>query len=368
MTNSLVVGGLGQHTLDELQSILAGRQVGFDIGAAGETFRLSAGTTPRDLELQLQLFAALVADPGFRPQGETQYRRNITNYFASRNATPSSVLSTNIGGIVSDGDPRYTLQPEEAYLALSFDKLRENIIERLSHGAMELAIVGDIDESAVIDLVAKTLGALPQREESFRDYADNRDRSFTADRTMRTLTHEGEADQALIIMNWPTRDDSDHRASQVLDLLESVLQIKAIDTLREELGQTYSPGVDAAQSRIFPGYGTFDISASVDVKDVAATREAMLAAVASVRDQMPEEDVLLRARQPMLEAFDNALDTNRGWMGLADRAQTEPERIDRFLAGKAQLQSLSAADVQAAAREYLDPEERLEIVVLPSGA
>ena len=33
MTSSLILGGLGEHTLDELQSILAGRQVGIDVSA-----------------------------------------------------------------------------------------------------------------------------------------------------------------------------------------------------------------------------------------------------------------------------------------------------------------------------------------------
>src|SRR5690606_23025783 len=81
MTGVLPVGGLGRHTTDELQTILAGRSVGFSVAAEDDTFRLGARTTPRDLALQLKLMAAALTDPGYRPQGEAQYRRNIENYF-----------------------------------------------------------------------------------------------------------------------------------------------------------------------------------------------------------------------------------------------------------------------------------------------
>jgi len=364
MTSSLPLGGLGAHTYDEMQSILAGKQVSFRISAEDETFRLNAITTPRDLELQLQLFAAALSDPAFRPTAEAQYRRNIMSYFASIGATPRSALSRAIGEIIFAGDPRETLQPEEAYLGLSFAKLREDIRDRLQNGAIELALVGDIEEDQAIALVAATLGALPPRESDFRTYDNNRQRSFTGNRTPRTLYHKGEADQALLLMAWPTRDDSDHREAQVLELLERVMVIALIDTLREELGQTYSPAVDADQSRTFPGFGTFDLSAEIDTGDVEATRAAMLATIAALRESVAE-DQLLRARQPLLEAYDNALDTNNGWMSLVDRAQTEPERIDRYLAGRDQLASITPAEVRAAAERYLVPDERLEITVLP---
>jgi len=81
-----------------------------------------------------------------------------------------------------------------------------------------------------------------------------------------------------------------------------------------------------------------------------------------------DEDTLLRARRPLLESYDNALKTNQGWMNLADRAQTEPERIERFAQARERLSALTAADVQAVAARYLTPEERLEIVVLPRTA
>ena len=365
MFTSLAVGGLGEHTLDELQTVLAGRRVGINVGSADETFRFSGGTTPRDLELQMQLLTAMITDSAFRPTGEAQYYRNVEDWFARLRATPSSALSAEVGTILSDNDPRFSLRPKDESLALTFARLRDTVSDRLESGASEVALVGDIDEEAAIDIVAATLGTLPAREDSFGAYEESRQRSFTADRSPRTVYHEGQAEQAMLVMVWPTRDDSDHVENLQLEMLERVLQLEVTDVLREELGQTYSPGVNADQSRTYPGYGTFDISAQVDTAQLDDAREAMLAALDTLRSAPVDEDMLLRARQPLLEAYDDALDTNSGWMGLVDRAQTEPERIDRFLAGAERLQALTPQNIHAMALRYLDPEQALEIRVLP---
>ncbi|MBO0750160.1 MAG: insulinase family protein, partial [Porphyrobacter sp.] len=368
MVGVLPVGGLGKHSYDELQSILAGKSVAFAIGDGERSFRMGAGTTPRDLELQLDLLAAAISDPGYRPQGEAQYRRNIENFFAGLDATPESALGNNLGRIVSDGDPRFTLQPKDAYLALDFAKLRAAIGDRLAHGALELALVGDFDPDQAIALVAKTLGALPPREPEFQAYESNRTRPFTADRSLRTIRHTGQPDQAIVRMSWPTEDDSNFDDVLKLELLERVVDVELTDDLREKLGQTYSPGVDAAESRTWHGYGTFNIAASVAANQVGPARQAILDTLTRLTTQPVDPDVLLRARQPLLESYDNALKTNAGWLALAAQAQSEPDRIERFTAGKAKVAALTPADLQAMAARFLKPGERLEIDVLPKEA
>jgi zinc protease len=368
MVSVLHVGGLGLHDYDELQTMLAGKSVGFRFTAEDETFRMQSITTPRDLELQMKLIAAALTDPGYRPQGQAQYQRFISNFFASRNATPAGTLSDALGGILSDGDPRFTTQPEEIYRALTLEDLRAAIADRLEHGAVEIALVGDIDEERAIELVGATLGALPARERDFGLYAENRDRPFTNTRGRHIVRHQGEPDQALVHLVWPTRDGEDLVASLELELLERVARLALTDKLREELGQTYSPRVSASQSRTWPGYGTFSISAQVDTGQVDAARSAMLETVAALSAAPVDEDMLLRARQPVLESYANALSTNAGWMNLTDRAQTQSDRIMRFIDAPEAVASITAERLREMAAQYLVPDGAVEVIVLPEDA
>lgn len=367
MVSALPVGGLGKHSQDELQSILAGHTVSTGLSSTPETFVASAQTTPRDLQLQLEVMAAFITDPGYRPEGEIQYRLNINNFFAQQRATPNSALTNAIGGVLSDNDPRFTLQPVEAYRKLTFTKLKQDLADRLAHGAIEIGIVGDIDEAQAIGFVARTFGALPPREAEFRPYTAQRTRGFTKSRRPRVIRHTGAPDQALLRLTWPTRDDSDPVESLKLELLERVMRIELTETLREKLGKAYSPSAASTLSRFWRGYGVFGIAASIDVHEVPATRAAIAETVAELRAAPVSDDTLQRARAPMTEAIDNGLKSNGGWMSLVDRAQTEPEEIDRYLKAHERLQAVTAADVQAMALRYLEPGHDLEVLVLPEG-
>jgi len=361
----LVDGGLGRHSWDELQTILAGKTYNVGVSASGKTFVATSRTTKRDLELQLQVLSAYLSDPGYRGEGVERYRSDINRYFAQIKATPNAALRSEIGRIVSDNDPRFSLQEPSQYRALTFAKLADDIADRLASGAIEIGIVGDFDEARVIALIAKTFGALPARELQFRDYNDLPPRTFTQDRKPRVIRHTGPKDQALLRLAWPTRDDSDPVEAITLKLLERVVRIELTETLRETLGKAYSPGASSALSKSWKGYGVFGIAASVDVSEVVATRKAVSEALDRLRAEGITKDRLQRARQPMIEQYQNALKSNSGWLTLVDRAQTEPDRIERFLKAQERLEALSAPDVQAMALRYLDPEQALEILVFP---
>ena len=367
MVPVLGLGGLGKHSKDELDSLLAGRTVSANFSSTDETFLAAASTTPADLELELQYLTAQLTDPGYRPEGETLFRQSINNLFASLRATPGSALSADYGAILSDRDPRFSLGQVEDYRKLTFAKLRGDMTDRFTHGAIEIGMVGDFDETAVIAQVGRTFGALAPREPDFGTYPERRTKPFTASRTAHVLHHTGTKDQALVTLTWPTRDGEDPQTDLQLSLLQRVTQLALTDDLREKLGKAYSPGAGSSTSRTYRGYGTFSLSASVDVGEVNATRTAMLGTIADLRAAPVSDDILLRAKAPVLEAYDNALKSNAGWLTLVDRAQTEADRIDRYIRGKARLQAISAKDLQALAKQYLTPGGAVEVTVLPEG-
>ncbi|MEO1921228.1 MAG: insulinase family protein [Sphingomonadaceae bacterium] len=361
-------GGLGALTLDELQTALAGRSVGNAFGLTSDTFVSYVGTKPRDLELQLQLLAAYLVDPGLRNDPVVRFRAGLDDVFARRYATPSAAYGTEIGRILSDGDPRFTAPEKEALMALDFEQLEAAIGDRLENGAIEIGVVGDFDAPAVIDAVAATFGALPQREAEFREDFGNRERSFTATRGPVVIEHEGEADQAQLRFIWPTADDSDFERDMRLSLLARVVDIVLTDTLREELGQAYSPFAGSSTSRIYPDYGTFLAGASLELAQIEAGRQAIIAAIEGLRAAPVDEDLLQRARQPLLENYDNALKTNGSWMSLVADAQRNPRDRERFLQGKEVALAITGEELQALAIEYLDPARAVQVEVVPKPA
>ncbi len=366
LAGSMSSGGLGEHSLDELATILAGKSVGFGLNASTDSFVMSSTTTPRDLDLQMRVNAALLMDPGYRPEGVERFRKGIENFFETLNSTPGRALGAAQGAALSDSDPRFTLQSQEAFNALDYEKLDAVIGDRLARGAIEIAIVGDVDEDAAIATIASTFGALTEREDAFRPREEARMRAFTADRSTRVIEHNGEADQAIVRMIWPARDDSDYDEVVTLQMLGRILRLELTDRIREELGQAYSPGASVNLSRFYRDYGTITINVSLEDTQIEPARAAIAKLLEDMVGEGITEDLIERARKPLLERHDNALKNLGGYTSLTARAQTDPQRIDRFFAYPDILNAVTLEDLKAAAIQYLQPEDAVTFLVVPS--
>ena len=167
---------------------------------------------------------------------------------------------------------------------------------------------------------------------------------------------------------WPTTDDSDLAEALRLDLLARIVRLELTDRLREELGQAYSPSAGSQTSHYYPGYGSFVISASVAADQVEASRAALRDLIEDLREGPLDPDVLDRARKPILEEYNNALKDLPSWTALTARAQSEPERLDRFLAVPTVVSTISPQDIHEAARKYLALDEAVEFTVLPEAS
>jgi hypothetical protein len=97
-----------------------------------------------------------------------------------------------------------------------------------------------------------------------------------------------------------------------------------------------------------------------------ATLRDRLAALAGAAPL--DADVIERARKPWLEEYGNALKDLGGWLALSARAQSEPDRIDRFLAAPAIMRAITPEDIHQAALKYLTPDGAVAFVVLPEAA
>lgn len=370
LMNIYALGGLKAHSIDDLLTIFAGRSVTFDFDAGEDYLGSYLVTIPEDLELQFELLAAFATAPGYRAEALRQYRGSLPNFFARLDATPQSALGAEIGGILSDGDPRFALASEEVYESLDFAGLDATIGDRLAHGAIEIGLVGDFDEEEAIAIVARTFGALPEREAEFRDYADRRVRPFTRDRSAHTLTHRGEENQALITYFWPTTDDDDPDTNAALGLLAQLLQVKVTDEIRENLGASYSPQATSFTSAQYDDFGYIQIATNVDVKDVAMVEDAIRRIADALSETPPavaecetpppspiSHDEFARARTPLRESLINQVRDNGTWLGLVDQAQSRPDLLDRFRVGLTTFDNVSEDALIELARRYLKPED-----------
>ncbi len=363
-------GGLEKHSIDDLRVILGDHQVQPRFTASTTAFGASYSTNPADLKLQLELAAAYVTHPGYRPEAERRWRQGIVLSWPRLNGSAESVFSSKALRLLASGDKRFGYSADDGEVLRSFPELKAALDPILSSGAIEIAIVGDIDEDKAITAVASTFGALPMRKPASTLFKSDRPVVFRTDKAPIVLNHEGEANQAIASLYWPVDIDPDAepQAAETLGVLGTVMRIMVTDEIREKLGATYSPSAGASLSSAYPGWGYIAASAEVKPEDAARVVQAMRAIAASLRAGEISDDQFRRAITPSLERLPRSASSNSYWLSLISQAQTRPDAMERakLPAEEARLKAVTVADLVAAANMWLKDDRAQEIRVVPA--
>ena len=165
-------------------------------------------------------------------------------------------------------------------------------------------------------------------------------------------------------LSWPTTDGRDLRSALTRDLLAAVIQIRVLEKLREELGATYSPESVSNASPAPDGFGHMLVATQ------AAPDKAELV-IATIREIAAELRATAGERRPAAaraaadpRALPRAAAPERHLATAVALAQSRPDRLDRRRRRAEVLEAVTAADLQAAAREYLAAEP-LVVQVMP---
>ncbi len=366
-SSTLIAGGLGKHSADDLRDLLAGKNVGWQFRPDSDAFVFTGGTTPRDLLLQLQLLAAQLTDPGYRPEALRVARKGIDQLYLTFEHTASGPLATDIANRLANGDARFGMPSKEVLLARNLDEVKNWLAPEFKAGALEVAIVGDFDVDAVIAAAAQTIGALTPREPK-PELTALKKVSFPAEPFAKDYPIDSEIPKGSLLLYWPSDDALDVRRNRRLSLLSSILNDRLRVKVREEIGGTYSPRAGSNASDTFPGYGYF--TASIDIAPPAATKMAEL--VINIADDLARKGVtaeeLERARLPLLTAVKESLRNNGYWLAaVLSRAQEKPEVLDWARSLQADFEAITTAELSALAKKYLGRERVSRATIIPRG-
>jgi zinc protease len=362
---TFTAGGLGKHSVDELRQILAGRNIGWSFAPDSDAFRFGGGTTPEDLQLQFEMLAALITDPGYREESLRQARKGIEQLYISFRHTVNGPLATEIANLLANGDPRFGMPPQEEMLARNLDEVREWLTPQFAEGAIEVAVVGDAEPDAIIAAAARTVGALPPRGPK-PELAELKQITFPPEPFDKSYSIESEIPKGLLLVYWPTDDGLDVRRTRRFNLLSNVLNDRLRARVREEIGGTYSPRAGSNASDTFPGYGY--ISASIDIAPADAQKLTDL--VIAIADDLARngvsDDELTRAREPLMTSLRETLRQNGYWLtAVLSRAQERPEMLDWARTRMQDVESITKEELSEIARQFLSRERASRATVLP---
>jgi len=361
---TFITGGLGKHSIDDLQRLYAGKTVGLEFRVRDDAFVLGGKTNREDLVAQLQLLTAYIVDPGLRPEALRQAHKGIEQRYTQFAHVPNGPMMTEVPCLLASGDPRFGLPPKEVALSRTLDEVRAWIKPQFVSGPIEIGIAGDIDVDAAVNAVAATLGTLPQRAKK-PGYEEARKVSFP--KPFKKDWHvASEIPKGLVTVFWPTTDSRDVKVARRLHVLSEILSDRLRVKIREEMGDAYSPSAGSAPSDTYTHYGFILAQISIDPHQAQKIVDTVLALADDLRKNGATADEIERAKKPILTSLKESVRTNGYWLNsVLGSCQEFPEKLEWCRTRTSDYASISKAELDALAVQYLDSAATFRVIVLP---
>lgn len=258
------------------------------------------------------------------------------------------------------GDKRWGLNSGESLQKLSFDVLKPTLKQITHRGPVQISIVGDVSESEAVQTVAKTFAALPTH---FAPPGLNPIKGISIPQGKEvTFRLEGKgSDTALVEYNWKVPNLQENpKDTYKLILLRTLIEERLRNTLREELGASYSPQVAFTYTPTIQNVGLFTMLSSVKVADKEQASQAYAHIVAVLKEPHNiSKSELDRAKQPLLESLKVDPGTNDYWQFLA----SELYLSDFYQGMDSAVNSITADDLTEVARHYLTPDRLVKSTI-----
>lgn len=368
-TGVFAYGALARHSYEELRGIFGDNALEFELNLTPYAFQLAHAVSDETLGPRLRLLVAYMSDPGFRDTLDAKFGTEIENSFRDRQSDLWGLLREAVIDTVAPGLPLGA--PDRAALErLTSKDLAAVLKPAVTGDPIMITLVGDVDEAAAIDLVARTFGALPPRRPAPRPRPDTFSLSFPkAPPPQIATTHQGSPDKGAVAVIWPlyVAVPARRKEEDALKLLAAVFSDALRHEVRERLGKAYSPMVFAST----PDYvdqGELDALVETHPADLEAVRDEIRAVAARLAAGEITPQMLEAARTPMLSGARASAATNDWWAdALAGSAQHEAWLQDA-IHEEDRIGGVTLAQVKAAAATWLTPDPIVAVIRPPPRA
>ena len=356
--------GLGDFAPIELQKMLAGKVFSVNTRLGMYTDGVSASSSNADLETMLQAlsltFGPARRDVDLYQSFVTRSQDSAKNAIARPEAVFSDVTRTTL----FNAHPRVQLTPRPTdFDQLNLDRIRAIYLDRFASAkGMTFVFVGSFTVEAIKPLLARYLASLPTPDVTTQ-YVDLGIRPVTGvvKKEVRSGTEPKSQIGILFSGNAAYSEEEQLRVSALVD----VINIRIIDVLREKLTLIYGGGM--AGGLVRTPYELFQLGLSLpcapeNVDKVIATA---MGEIQKIQDGGVDAVDLAKVKENWMKVHRTNLRENAYWLGRLQNAalyKTDPATILDYTK---QVDAITTADLQTAAKRYLRSDNYVQMVLLP---
>lgn len=360
-----VVGGSGLGPFDatQLTKYLSGKKVSVSpyINERSEGFNASSGK--KDLATAFELIHAYFTAPRLDMEVFSGYMQRIKASLVNRMDDPDAVFSDTINAVLYNHNIRRMsmtvdqvdqVDPQRAYAIYQ---------ERFADASdFTVTIVGSFTEDELMPLVLQYLGSLPatNRNEEARDLG-----IYPPEAGLERTVYRGKEQKSSVRLYYFGDYSYSEAENMQLDALESILNIKLIERLREAESGVYGVSAGASYAKYPSHRYSFSVAYGTSPDMVEPLRLSALDEINKIKKHGPEQVDIEKFVNEQKRQLEVQLRENGFWLGHLSGAYQRNEDPAYILSYVNELSKVTRESVKAVADKYLAEERLFKFVLMP---
>ncbi len=348
----------------DLRKVFAGKTVsgGPRLSQTSEGFSGQCGSA--DLETLLQLTHLYFTAPRKDPDLFNSFVSKQQAFLQNMMANPQVAYQDSVQKILYNNHPRGPRFPKvEDFAQINLDRALEIYRERFGNAnGFTFIIVGSFDLKAAGNLAATYLGSLPSAGSAgtFKDLGIRPVKGV-----VKKEVYRGTEPKSYISLNFTGETTYTQEAALHLQALIEILNIKLIETLREELSGVYGAGANGNMSKI--PYGNYSISISMPCgpENVDKLIKATFDEIQKLKDNGPLDADLAKVKETWLQKYREDLKDNGYWLNKLQQLMEVGGTPGDILTGEKRINAITTKEVKDAASRYFKTDNYVQVVLYP---
>lgn len=349
----------------DLRKVLAGKTV----SASPRISNLSEGMTGQsgsaDIEAMLQLTYLYFTQPRKDEALFTSFVTKQQSMYQNLMSNPQAVLQDSIQVIMYSKHPRGPRVPKsEDFSKINLDRALEIYKERFGNArGFTFILVGSFDATTIKPLIATYIGGLPSSAEVTTSFKDLGVRPVKG--VVKKEVKKGTEPKSYISVAFTGETPYSDEANLKLQALIEVLNIKLIESLREELSGIYGGGMRGSLNK--NPYNNYSINVSLPCgpENVDKLIKATMDEIQKIKDAGPIEADLNKVKETWIKQYQEDVKDNSYWLSKLQQSVESGSSAVDVLTVEKRINALTTKDVKDAANLYFNMKNYLQVVLNP---
>ncbi len=359
--------GTSRYEATQILSFLGSPNVrfGFDL-QDHDAFSFQGQFSSEDLDF----FLGVVAELLHRPRIHRSSFQNARIVSAISRATSSFGMGDGYRAFedyLYKDDARFAWGTLNDYVGLGVTRVRDWVQDSLANGYIEVSVVGDLDQSTVVESMSRTLGSLAKRRDIKLNPVSLNPVKIDAPPGYRRLEFVGEEHLAMVVGFWPTFERLTIRDRVALEVLSNLIEWRLWERMREELGLSYSPQAEFKHFVEYPEYAFIEAKIDCSPDEAPAIARALL----NISETIGKNGITAEEADefigPLKFKLRHAMRSNNFLLEtVLKRAQEQPDSVQAAIDLKEYVfTEETIKEVNAFAKKLLTPENSRAAAISP---